>query len=101
GAAIASVESASPGDAVGAASAASAARGGWRATAPHMRAELLAAIASHLVRREDELASTIVAQNGKTYEEARGEIGFARSFFETYAVHCRRLEQRSIGKRRA
>ncbi|XP_018017704.1 glutarate-semialdehyde dehydrogenase, partial [Hyalella azteca] len=40
--------------------------------------------------RQEELAAIITAENGKPLGEARGEVGFAASFFQWYAEEVRR-----------
>jgi succinate-semialdehyde dehydrogenase/glutarate-semialdehyde dehydrogenase len=95
---IGSVVSATPTEAVSAAAAASAARAGWRAMPVTARAEILEQIAERLRHHRADLARTIVEENGKTLEEAEGEVDWACSFFHTYAEEGKRLGGRILAK---
>jgi succinate-semialdehyde dehydrogenase/glutarate-semialdehyde dehydrogenase len=90
------IASATPADAVSAAAVAAEALRDWRALPATSRAEILERIALALGERETELARTIVEENGKTLEEATGEIEWAQSFFRTYAEEARRLTGRLL-----
>ncbi|MEU4557651.1 aldehyde dehydrogenase family protein [Actinoplanes sp. NPDC023936] len=58
----------------------------WRATNPIERSKILAKAAVLLRVRAAEIAEAIVAENGKTLAEARGEAEKAADFFEYYAA---------------
>lgn len=57
----------------------------WRRTSPFRRAEILRTAANLLRDRQNEIASDIVAENGKTLAEATGETGKAADFLDYYA----------------
>lgn len=97
GDAVAVVASATPEDAVAAAAAAAATRASWRAVPTAERAAALERIAETLGRHANDLARTIVQENGKTLAEAVGEVEWAQSFFRTYAEQGRRLAARVLG----
>jgi lactaldehyde dehydrogenase/glycolaldehyde dehydrogenase len=53
------------------------------------RGAALAAVADAIRARHEELARLVVAEQGKTITEARGEIGGAAGFFDYYASFAR------------
>lgn len=57
----------------------------WRRTSPFRRAEILRAAAALLRERLADVAASVVAENGKTTAEARGETAKAADFLEYYA----------------
>ena len=61
----------------------------WRATGALDRGRILLDAAARIRERVDELAALIVAENGKTLVEAKGEAGKAAEFFEYYGAMCR------------
>lgn len=61
----------------------------WRTTSPFERAAVLRRAAALLRERADEIAADVVAENGKTLAEARGEAGKAADFCEYYAGQAR------------
>ena len=62
--------------------AASAAQRQWARRSHPQRAEVLAAIMAEIEAHAEELARIVVAEQGKTITEARGEVAGARSFFD-------------------
>lgn len=65
--------------------AAAAAAPGWRRTSPFRRADIFRAAAGLLRERLPEIAADVVAENGKTTPEARGEVAKAADFLDYYA----------------
>ncbi|WP_405009099.1 aldehyde dehydrogenase family protein [Kitasatospora sp. NBC_01539] len=57
----------------------------WRRTSPFDRARVLFETARLLRERADGIAADVVAENGKTFKEASGEVQKAADFFEYYA----------------
>ncbi|MBW8481216.1 aldehyde dehydrogenase family protein [Actinomadura parmotrematis] len=57
----------------------------WRKTSPFTRARILTAAAALLRERSEQVAAAVVAENGKTRAEARGETEKAADFLEYYA----------------
>jgi succinate-semialdehyde dehydrogenase/glutarate-semialdehyde dehydrogenase len=43
-----------------------------------------------MVQRRDEIAKLVVLENGKPYEEAKGEVGFSTGYFGWFAEEARR-----------
>ncbi|SJN09718.1 Aldehyde dehydrogenase [Leucobacter sp. 7(1)] len=58
----------------------------WRQTSPLKRMEVMLAAAALLRERAEQLARTIVSENGKTLAEARGEVAKSAEFLEYYAA---------------
>src|SRR5690348_9023745 len=82
---VAAVPDATPDDARAAVDRASAAFPAWAATAPRERAETLRRAFDLLTARADEVATTIVSENGKPLAEARGEVTYAAEFLRWYS----------------
>lgn len=76
---------ASPAEVAAAVAAAEAALDGWRELGIVLRAAFLAEAASLFSQRRESLAEAIVAENGKTIVEARGEVARAG---DTLAFHA-------------
>jgi succinate-semialdehyde dehydrogenase/glutarate-semialdehyde dehydrogenase len=87
----AQVASATVADALSAVDAAAAALDDWAATAPRVRAEILRRAFELMIERLDEFATVIVRENGKTLEDARGEVRYAAEFFRWYSEEAPRL----------
>ncbi len=85
GQALASVADASVADGLAAVGAAHDALPGWAATAPRARGEVLRRAYELMTERGDDLARLIVAENGKAFSDARGEVTYAAEFFRWYA----------------
>lgn len=78
-------------DAAAAVDAADRAAAGWAATAPRVRAEVLRRAYEAMAERADDLARLIVAENGKTFADARGEVLYAAEFFRWYSEEAVRI----------
>ena len=63
----------------------------WAATAPRTRSVVLRRAFELMVERTDELAETIVRENGKPIAEARGEVVYAAEFFRWFSEEAVRL----------
>jgi lactaldehyde dehydrogenase/glycolaldehyde dehydrogenase len=84
---IAAVPEAEEGHAEQALEAARRAQREWSRRSGPERGALLRAVADSIRARQEELARLVVAEQGKTITEARGEIGDAATgFFEYYAT---------------
>ncbi|KDN37420.1 putative UGA2-succinate semialdehyde dehydrogenase [Tilletiaria anomala UBC 951] len=59
--------------------------GSWAATTGKQRADLLTALLRELTANAEDLARIIVAENGKSLSEARGEVVYSNSFVEWFA----------------
>lgn len=64
-------------DVLGAVNAAKTAQPAWAATPPVQRGLLLHKIVNRLIARQDEMASVVATETGKSYKEAFGETGGA------------------------
>jgi lactaldehyde dehydrogenase/glycolaldehyde dehydrogenase len=62
----------------------------WSRRTAVERGAVLRAVAAGIRAHEEELARTVVAEQGKTITEARGEIGGAAGWFDYYATYDRR-----------
>ena len=63
----------------------------WSDTAPRVRSTVLRRAFELMVERSDELAETIVRENGKPIAEARGEVAYAAEFFRWFSEEAVRL----------
>ncbi|WP_447530157.1 NAD-dependent succinate-semialdehyde dehydrogenase [Vreelandella sp. TE19] len=70
--------------------AAEAALPAWQAMTAKARGALLRRWHDLLLEHQEDLAALMTAEQGKPLAEARGEIGFAASFFEWFAEEGRR-----------
>jgi lactaldehyde dehydrogenase/glycolaldehyde dehydrogenase len=91
---LASVPEATAANVQQALEAAAAAQRAWARTSHPQRAEVLAAVMGELDTHAEELARIVVAEQGKTITEARGEVAGARSFLDV--AHANRY--RDIGE---
>src|SRR5690554_1801137 len=82
---IAEVADATIADARAAVDAAAAAASGWRATPPRKRAQILMKCFELIMERQNDLALLIALENGKSLNDARGEVAYAAEFFRWYA----------------
>ena len=82
---IANIASASEGDALDAVAAANDAFGFWARTPPRERAEILRAAFELMIERRDDIATTIVRENGKPLSEAFSEVTYAAEFFRWFS----------------
>ena len=71
--------------------AASAAFPEWAATPPRTRSDVLRRAHEAMLARAEELAETIVRENGKPLAEARGEVTYAAEFFRWFSEEAVRL----------
>jgi lactaldehyde dehydrogenase/glycolaldehyde dehydrogenase len=86
---IGEVPFASEDDAVRALEAARTAQPGWARHSMVERGAVLRAIASGIRQDSEALAQLVVAEQGKTITEARGEIAGTAEFFDYYATFAR------------
>ncbi|MCO4239232.1 NAD-dependent succinate-semialdehyde dehydrogenase [Pseudarthrobacter sp. MDT3-28] len=63
----------------------------WAATAPRERGEILRRAFEILTEEKEQLAETIVLENGKSYADALGEAGYAIEFFRWFAEEAVRV----------
>lgn len=91
GSVLTSVANGTVDDAAAAVDAAAAAADGWAATAPRIRSTILLRAFTLMVERADDLASLIVAENGKIFADARGEVLYAAEFLRWYAEEAVRI----------
>ncbi len=63
----------------------------WRATLASERARVLRRLHNLMVENVDDLAAIMTAEQGKPLAEARGEIGYAASFFEWFGEEAKRV----------
>ena len=82
---IASVSSATPGDAIAAVASASAAFEAWAGAAPRARGEILRRAFDLIIDREKEFAELIVRENGKAFADAIGEVRYGAEFFRWFS----------------
>ena len=82
---IARVSNGTPAEARAAVSAAHDALPRWRALAPRERSEILRRAHELMLLDIDRLATLIMAENGKTEADARGEVTYAADFFRWFA----------------
>jgi succinate-semialdehyde dehydrogenase/glutarate-semialdehyde dehydrogenase len=88
---LASVAAASVDDGLAAVAAAHDALPGWAAVPPRERSEILRRAFDLMTARQEQLATLIVLENGKTLADARGEVAYAAEFFRWYAEEAVRL----------
>ncbi len=62
----------------------------WSRTPAKDRGVILKRIMDLMVQRRDEIAKLVVLENGKPYEEAKGEVGFSTGYFGWFAEEARR-----------
>ncbi len=62
----------------------------WSRTPARERGATLKRIHDILAERRDEIARLVVLENGKPYEEAKGEVAFAMGYFGWFAEEARR-----------
>jgi succinate-semialdehyde dehydrogenase/glutarate-semialdehyde dehydrogenase len=62
----------------------------WAETPPRERAPVLNRIQALMEARRDDLARLVTRENGKPFEEARREVGFALGYFGWFAEEARR-----------
>src|SRR5437899_216090 len=62
----------------------------WSRTPAKDRGVILKRIMELMAERRDEIAKLVVLENGKPYEEAKGEVGFSMGYFGWFAEEARR-----------
>lgn len=93
---VATLDTASLEDVVQALDAAEAARTGWAAEPPNVRAGKLLAVADALEGRADEISRWITLENGKPLAQSRGEVTMAADHFRWFAGETRRIYGRVV-----
>jgi succinate-semialdehyde dehydrogenase/glutarate-semialdehyde dehydrogenase len=88
---LATVANGTVDDAHAAVDAAAAAAADWAATAPRARSVILTRAFELMTESADNLAALIVAENGKTFSDARGEVAYAAEFLRWYAEEAVRI----------
>lgn len=63
----------------------------WSRTSPHERAAILRDWARRIDDDAEGLAALMALENGKPFEEARGEVAYANSFIKWFAGEAERL----------
>lgn len=91
GAELASFAIADETDCDAAVDAATTALPAWSATAPRVRGEILRRVFELLTEEKEQLAETIVLENGKSYADALGEATYAIEFFRWFAEEAVRV----------
>ncbi|HEV8344142.1 MAG TPA: aldehyde dehydrogenase family protein, partial [Candidatus Binatia bacterium] len=62
----------------------------WARTPAKERGEILRRTQNLMAEQRDEIAKLVVLENGKPYEEAKGEVGFSMGYFGWFAEEGRR-----------
>jgi succinate-semialdehyde dehydrogenase / glutarate-semialdehyde dehydrogenase len=62
----------------------------WARTPAKERGEILRRTQTLMAEQRDEIAKLVVLENGKPYEEAKGEVGFSMGYFGWFAEEARR-----------
>ncbi|NQX16872.1 NAD-dependent succinate-semialdehyde dehydrogenase [Rathayibacter sp. VKM Ac-2857] len=88
---LATVASGTVDDARAAVDAAAAAAASWAATPPRQRSIILSRAFELMTAAGDDLAELIVAENGKIFADARGEVAYAAEFLRWYAEEAVRI----------
>ncbi|MET3520947.1 NAD-dependent succinate-semialdehyde dehydrogenase [Mesorhizobium abyssinicae] len=88
---IVSVADATVDDAMEAIASAHRAAKSWAATAPRKRSEILRRCFELMIENKEMLAKLISLENGKTLNDALGEVAYAAEFFRWFAEEAVRL----------
>lgn len=64
----------------------------WRVTAPRARAEILRRAYELMIIEHDDLARTIVRENGKVLADAKAEVTYAAEFFRWFSEEAVRID---------
>lgn len=88
---IANVPSQSVADLEPAIEAANSAFGPWSRKTPKERHDLLASLFQRLQTHADDIARLIVAENGKSLTDARGEVAYGNGYIEWFAEEALRV----------
>jgi succinate-semialdehyde dehydrogenase/glutarate-semialdehyde dehydrogenase len=78
-------------DALSALTSSSLAAQGWASKTPRARADILLRCFTLMKERADHFATLISLENGKTWEDAQGEVAYAAEFFRWYAEEAVRI----------
>ncbi len=62
----------------------------WSRTPAKDRGVILKRVMDLMAQRRDEIAKLVVLENGKPFEEAKGEVGFSMGYFGWFAEEARR-----------
>jgi len=89
---LAEVADASAAEATQALDAAAAAQAAWAEASPNDRAGILWRAYEEMTAREEELATLLTLEMGKTLPEARAEIAYSADFFRWYSGEALRVE---------
>jgi succinate-semialdehyde dehydrogenase / glutarate-semialdehyde dehydrogenase len=89
---IAMVSSGTPEDAVAAVGAAHDAAAAWSATAPRERGEILRRSFEAMIARREEIATVIVLESGKSWNDAIGEVNYAAEFYRWFSEEAVRID---------
>jgi len=92
GNAFASVATSTVADCLGALDIAAEALRSWAHTPPQRRCDVLQRAADLMLAETDQLAATIVAENGKVLSEARAEVAYAAAFLRWFAGEAIRID---------
>ena len=71
--------------------AANAALPGWRALPAKERSKIMRRWGELMLENADDLAALMTLEQGKPLAEAKGEVGYAASFFEWFAEEAKRV----------
>ena len=71
--------------------AAKAAQPAWRSLTAKQRAIILRRLFDLMMAHQDDLARIMTAEQGKPFQESRGEIAYAASFIEWFAEEGKRI----------
>ncbi len=96
GSVVGTAADAGPGDATAAVAAAHAAFPAWAAQTPVERAACLRRLSAALLERLDDIAATIVAEQGKPMGQALFEVRYATQWLDWFAEEGRRAYGRVI-----
>lgn len=88
---LADVADATVADGIKAVDAAASAAKGWAETSPRARADILRKCFDLMVRDKEFFARLISLENGKTLNDARGEVAYAAEFFRWYSEEAVRI----------
>jgi succinate-semialdehyde dehydrogenase/glutarate-semialdehyde dehydrogenase len=89
---IAMVASGTPEDAVAAVGAAHDAAASWAMTAPRERGEILRRSFEAMIARREEIATVIVLESGKSWNDAIGEVNYAAEFYRWFSEEAVRVD---------
>ena len=88
---IAGIATSTVDDCLAAVEAASQAAGGWAATPPRERAEILRRCYETMMAEQTEIAALLQLENGKPMAEALGEVAYAADFFRWFSEEAVRI----------